>query len=623
MSLINNVVEDIRYAPGTFDTAVYKEIHNAILSSSITFVEIEGSVRAGKDVMALNCYAEYLMLCPDKYHLVTHVNMDAAKKTVYDADGFGLRYLIPHGKLVIDNNHIVFKFNDWNGMEKEVHFFGLSQYNDHEKFRGMNYGSHYANEATRQNVDGLKNARDRTIASQWRKIIYTQNPIAPSNPFYTDIEAQLEAKPSEVARIYAERERFRGVYSDIKKEYDSKEKIAVGQLVKDFLFEHKKTGIEFLNKNDSLTLRKQILYKKYEVRKDREEWLYNHYGITTKHFVFTEGKENINNVKNGLDFRYIHLTMDDNPVITEVRKAEIKAGYDPSSLHYKRDILGMRALADGAIFDNLTNDNYYYTDLPKNGLMSMGWERVIGIDYGVKNDFVVLDSFIEPRTKIVFVEDEIRFRGGQSEDKKDNDGNVIYEAERRPATNELYVEFVKDMIARRENGRYTALLYDPSARAFANTMSVHHIKCTRAINTVKMSKRTKKLDTENKDQKLFKESGGIMLVKDGIGKNKIRFNKRNCKETVLEMEGYSFDTKKLQVGIEEPLKIKDHGVDVVRYIVNTRIKSNATWLRASEKEIDLDVLLQNTKQLQGQPVQEQSEDTQPVVSGKGYCFSKF
>ena len=177
MGLINKTVEDIRYAPGTFETDAYKEIHNAILSYSITFVEIEGSVRAGKDVMALNCYAEYLMLCPDKYHLVTHVNMDAAKKTVYDADGFGLRYLIPHGKF-IDNDHIVFKFQDWIGMEKEVHFFGLSQYNDHEKFRGINYGSHYANEATRQNVEGLKNARDRTIASRWRKIIYTQNPVA-------------------------------------------------------------------------------------------------------------------------------------------------------------------------------------------------------------------------------------------------------------------------------------------------------------------------------------------------------------------------------------------------------------------------------------------------------------
>ena len=331
---MDKVVENIRYAPGTFDTKAYRDIHDAILSNSITFVEIEGAVRAGKDVLALNCYAEYLMLCPDKYHLVTHVNMDAAKKTVYDADGFGLKYLIPHGTLAVDNNHVIFKFKDWLGIDKEVHFFGLSQYNDHEKFRGMNYGSHYANEATRQCVDGLKNARDRTIASQWRKIIYTQNPISPNNAFYTDIEAPLMAKPAEVARINVERDKYKDVYYQVKKEYEEKEKIRTGAVVKKFLFDHNKTSTEFLNKNDRLALRKQTLFEQYNVRKEREEYLFKTYGITSKHFVFFEGDDNINNVKNGLNFRYIHLTMDSNPVITEARKAEIKDGYDVTTLHY-------------------------------------------------------------------------------------------------------------------------------------------------------------------------------------------------------------------------------------------------------------------------------------------------
>lgn len=616
MGLMDKVVENIQYAPGTFDTEAYREIHNAILSNSVTFVEIEGAVRAGKDVLALNCYAEYLMLCPDKYHLVTHVNMDAAKKTVYDADGFGLRFLIPHGQLAVDNNHIIFKFKDWLGMDKEVHFFGLSQYNDHEKFRGMNYGSHYANEATRQCVDGLKNARDRTIASKWRKIIYTQNPISPNNAFYTDVEAQLIAKPAEVARIYAERDKFKDVYDKVKKEYEQKEKRRVTEIVRQFLVEHNKTSVEFLNKTDKLGLRKQMLLEQYNVRKEREEFLYKEYGITSKHFVFFEGKDNINNVKNGLNFRYIHLTMDNNPVITEARKAEIKDGYDVTSLHYKRDILGMRALADGAIFDNITNENYYYTDLPTKGLMDNGWERVLSIDYGVKNDFVVLDSFISPGSKIVFFEDEIRFKGGLTEDKKDNEGNVIEVAEKRPPTNELYVKLVKEMIARREGGRYTSLIYDPSARAFANTMTAYGIKCSRANNVVKRSKRVKKLDLANQDQKLAKETGGIMLVKSGIGLNKIRFNKRNCKALIDEFEGYAYDPKKLQLGIEEPLKIRDHGVDAARYTINTRIKDDKTWLRSSNEEIDFNELLQKQVQLQEEP-QQQTEE----LYSQGQCRS--
>lgn len=592
MGLIDKTMENINYAPGTFESNAYKEIHNAILSYSITFVEIEGSVRAGKDVMALNCYAEYLMLCPDKYHLVTHVNMDAAKKTVYDADGFGLRYLIPHGKLVIENNHIVFKFQDWIGMEKEVHFFGLSQYNDHEKFRGMNYGSHYANEATRQNVDGLKNARDRTIASRWRKIIYTQNPVAPNNPFYTDIEAPLIAKPIQVTQIYADRDRLKSEYNKVKAHYKNIENTRTKDIIKKFLFEHTKTNIDFLSKKEKLELRKLTLYEQYNCRKEMEDSLYKKYGITSKHFVFYEGKDNINNVKNGLNFRYIHLTMDDNPIITESMKAENEAAYDINSLHYKRDIKGMRALADGAIYDNITNENYYYTDLPKNGLLENGWERDLVVDYGVKNDFVILDILCEPKTKIVFVEDEIRFKGGQTEDKKDSDGNIIEKAERTPPTNELYVSLVKEMINRRENGRYSTVIYDPSARAFANSMGHSGIRCIRANNTVKLSKRIRKLDRENQDKKIAKENGGIMLVKTGIGMRKIRINKRNCKDTINEMEGYSFDTKKLQNGIEEPLKIADHGCDCIRYYINTRIKDERTWQRASNEEVDINAIQQ-------------------------------
>ena len=577
------IVDKIPYAEGTFETEKYKEIHDAVLSSSITFVEVEGSIRAGKDVITLNCYAEFLMLTPDKYHLVTHVTMDAAKKTVYDADGFGLKFLIPHGKLVSIDNRDVFRFTDWNGIEKEVHFFGLSQYNDHEKFRGMNYGSHYANEATRQNILGLKNARDRTTAAKWRKVIYTQNPISPSNPFYEEIEKPLIASDKECAQIYAAREKYKDEYQKIKNKYKLQENEIVKEEIKNYLKKQKKSSLDFLTKTEKLILRKNVLFKKYANRQQREEELYNKFGITSKHFVFIEGGNNANNVKNGLDFRYFHLTLDDNLAITKVRKEEVKASYDINSLHYKRDILGIRALTDGAIYDNLSNDLFYYIDLPTN-LMRLGWSRILAIDYGVMNDFVILDSYIEPKSKCVFIENEFRFKGAD-------------EREQRSATNELYVKFVKEMINSRENGHYTLLLYDPSARPFANTMASHNIKCQRANNTVKRSKRVKKLDLENQDQKLFKENSGIMLVKDGFGMKKILINKKNCAELVNELEGYSFDPKKLQIGIEEPLKIKDHGVDALRYIINTCIKNTSIWRNSKIEGVDLEYVEQKSQEI--------------------------
>lgn len=580
----NTVIERIPYYPGTFDTEIAKKIKNAVLSSAITFVEIEGSIRAGKDVLTLNAYAEFLMLTPDRKHLVTHVTTNSAKETVLDADGFGIKYLIPHGYEIAEDNRVVYHFKDWFGIDKEIYFYGLSQITDHEKFRGISFGSHYANEATKQNVEGLKAARDRTTAAKWRKIIYTQNPVSPSSPFYQEIEKPLIATQLQVAEIYSLCDKYRNEYNRIKFEFDKQKKINEKKIITDYLFDKKKTSIEFLSENERMNLRKLILMNEYDIRKKREDYLFENYHITSKHFVFFEGGDNPNDIGNGLNFRYFHLTLEDNPSMNKVRIEETKSSYDINSLHYKRDILGIRALTDGAIYDNLTNDNYYYEDLPKNALLEQGWWRILSIDYGVKNDFVILDCLIEPQTKIVYVENEVRFKGAD-------------ENEMRPATNELYVKITEDFIKTREKGRYTALIYDPSARAFANTLTTHNIKCMRAKNAVKESRRSKRLDTENKDKKLFKENSGIMLVKDGFGYKKIKINKVNCVDLVKEIEGYAFDPKKLLVGIEEPLKIHDHGCDALRYVVNTIIKSNKTWLNAkNEEEVNLENVRERSKE---------------------------
>ena len=49
-------------------------------------------------------------------------------------------------------------------------------------------------------------------------------------------------------------------------------------------------------------------------------------------------------------YQYQHFTLDDNLSISEQRKAEIKSQYDPESIWYQRDILGMRCVAEGLIY---------------------------------------------------------------------------------------------------------------------------------------------------------------------------------------------------------------------------------------------------------------------------------
>jgi PBSX family phage terminase large subunit len=53
--------------------------------------------------------------------------------------------------------------------------------------------------------------------------------------------------------------------------------------------------------------------------------------------------------KRGL-VNYLHSVIDDNPAMTEQRKKEIKSEFDPTSMFYRRFILGERVVADNNIY---------------------------------------------------------------------------------------------------------------------------------------------------------------------------------------------------------------------------------------------------------------------------------
>lgn len=81
---------------------------------------------------------------------------------------------------------------------------------------------------------------------------------------------------------------------------------------------------------------------------------------------------------------YQHFTIDDNITITEERRAEIKSQYDPKSIWYMRDILGMRVVASGLIYRQLADavatnqtESYELPEPPKN-LRKI----TVGVDFG-------------------------------------------------------------------------------------------------------------------------------------------------------------------------------------------------------------------------------------------------
>lgn len=61
--------------------------------------------------------------------------------------------------------------------------------------------------------------------------------------------------------------------------------------------------------------------------------------------------------KDGLlgGYNYAHFTIDDNLSINEERREEIKSMYDPNTIWYKRDIMGMRCVAEGLIYKDFAD----------------------------------------------------------------------------------------------------------------------------------------------------------------------------------------------------------------------------------------------------------------------------
>lgn len=59
-------------------------------------------------------------------------------------------------------------------------------------------------------------------------------------------------------------------------------------------------------------------------------------------------------------YNYEHFTIEDNLSLPEERKAEIRSRYNPDSVWYKRDILGMRCVAEGNIYQDFADHTNKY-----------------------------------------------------------------------------------------------------------------------------------------------------------------------------------------------------------------------------------------------------------------------
>lgn len=234
---------------------------------------------------------------------------------------------------------------------------------------------------------------------------------------------------------------------------------------------------------------------------------------------------------------HIHFTMEDNPSLSEAKKAMYRGLY--TGVFFKRFILGLWVVAEGAIYDMFSDEENVYTDPIPNWRLDRA-DHYIAVDYGTQNATVFL--YIIDDGEFVWVEDEYHYSGREKGIQK---------------TDSEYAKDLENFIGDRP---IRFVVVDPSAASF-----IAEIKKTKGY-------RVREADNEVLD--------GIRLTATLIGRRIIRVNRR-CRSLIREIHSYVWDPAPTEKGNEKPKKKDDHGPDALRYFVKTFFNPRRLMLNAA------------------------------------------
>ncbi|WP_443660471.1 PBSX family phage terminase large subunit [Clostridium algidicarnis] len=221
---------------------------------------------------------------------------------------------------------------------------------------------------------------------------------------------------------------------------------------------------------------------------------------------------------------HLHFTMDDNLSLSEKIKQRYNRMY--SGIFYKRYILGLWCLAEGVIYD-MFNEDFH-----KAKTISRQYEKYyVSIDYGTQNATVfLLWGLYKGKWYIV---KEYYYSGRDTSLQK---SDVQYSKELK--------KFLGDIVP-------IKIIVDPSAASFIKQLRDD------GFNNILKAKNDV-LD-------------GVRTVASALNLGLFYVNDI-CKETLKEFNSYIWDPKKLDRGIEEVLKDKDHCMDAIRYFIYTMLR---------------------------------------------------
>lgn len=170
---------------------LFSEKHKAYIRQceNNTYNIAEGAVRAGKTVDNVFAFAHELKTTKDKIHLATGSTQSNAKLNIGDANGFGLEAIFRGqcnwGKYK-GNECLYIKGPATRGRQRVVIFAGGAKEDSYKKIRGNSYGMWIATEINLHHDNTIKEAFNRCLAADRRKIFWDLNPDNPNAKIYTD-----------------------------------------------------------------------------------------------------------------------------------------------------------------------------------------------------------------------------------------------------------------------------------------------------------------------------------------------------------------------------------------------------------------------------------------------------
>lgn len=163
---------------------------------------LEGAYRAGKSVINIYSFANYLEYCVDKIHLVSGASVATARLNVSDCNGLGLSHIFrgrcKPGKY--EGNECL-RIKSKTG-EKIVVFVGGRQSDSYKKIQGLSFGSWLSVELANLYISNdekcfIDMALSRLTQSHDLKVWWDLNPVYPSHNVYKKYLDRYENQQTE------------------------------------------------------------------------------------------------------------------------------------------------------------------------------------------------------------------------------------------------------------------------------------------------------------------------------------------------------------------------------------------------------------------------------------------